>query len=41
MHSFFKKNFLLTFIFEKGRERDNRGGAKREGDIESEAGSQL
>ena len=34
---FIKKNFFLTFIFE----RERGGGAEREGDTESEAGSRL
>ena len=29
------------FIFEKERENESRGGAEREGDTESEAGSRL
>ena len=33
--------FFLIFIFERGGERESRGGAEREGDTESEAGSRL
>ena len=32
-------NVIFNFIFE--RERESRGGAEREGDAESEAGSRL
>ena len=42
---FVKIFFNLSFIFERGRVRErgstNGGGAEREGDIESEAGSRL
>ena len=33
--------FLWPFIFEREREGESRGGAEREGDTESEAGSRL
>ena len=35
-----KKKFLI-FIFERERERASRGGAEREGDTDSQAGSRL
>ena len=40
---FFLKFFFLTFIYFWDRERQsmNGGGAEREGDTESEAGSRL
>ena len=40
---FFFKNIFLMFIFERERERQSasRGGAEREGDTESGAGSRL
>ena len=37
----FIKIFFVRFIFESGRESASRGGAVREGDTESEAGSRL
>ena len=40
---FFSFCFFYVYLFLRGRERDSmsRGGAKREGDTESEAGSRL
>ena len=37
----FIKKFFLMFIFEAERQSVNGGGAEREGDTESEAGSRL
>ena len=36
-----KLKFFLLFIFERDRHSRSRGGAEREGDTESEAGSRL
>ena len=41
VHKTQKQRFFLTFIFERQRQSVSRGGAEREGDTESEAGSRL
>ena len=38
---FLKNLFNIYLFFERERERASRGGAEREGDTESEAGSGL
>ena len=43
IHRFFKKKFFNVYLFLRDRERQSmrKGGAEREGDTESEAGSRL
>ena len=39
--SFFLKFFLMIIYFLRERDREGRGGAEKEGDTESQAGSRL
>ena len=36
-----EREFLMFYLFMRERQRVSRGGAEREGDTESEAGSRL
>ena len=40
-HSFLKKKFFNVYFWDTERQSMNGGGAEREGDTESEAGSRL